>query len=82
MTVEFGLENRVILITGGGAVGTATGVEAARIGAKVALFEFSEEALARSTAAIEEAGGTVRGYTVDVRDSDALDSAIDKATSS
>lgn len=83
MTDGFGLQDRVVLVTGGGGgIGEATAVELALHGAAVAVVEEREEAASVTVAAIRAAGGAARAFVADVRDEDSLDDAVASVESS
>ncbi|WP_338467378.1 SDR family NAD(P)-dependent oxidoreductase [Novosphingobium sp. ZN18A2] len=68
------IEGMVALVTGAGSgMGRATAILFAQEGALVAAADVNEEGLARTVAAIEAAGGTARGFVIDVGDPAAID---------
>ena len=68
----------VVAITGGGTgLGRAMAVEFARLGAAVAVLSRSVEHLEQGAAAIRAAGGRAIVAPVDVRDPDAVETALD-----
>lgn len=72
-----GIENKVILITGGS---TGLGAETARFlasrGAKVAIAARRKDKLDGVAAEIEAAGGTVRAYAMDVTDKSQVEAVV------
>ncbi|AHH19831.1 putative oxidoreductase, SDR-family [Nocardia nova SH22a] len=82
MSVDLGLEGRVVLVTGGGGgIGQATALELARHGAVLAVVESQEDAGKATVAAIEATGGTACGFVADVRDEESMDAAVSGAES-
>lgn len=68
---------RVAIVTGGGAgIGEAITTELARLGATTVILGRTQEKLDAVCAAITAAGGTARGYGVDVRDRPAVEAAF------
>ena len=68
-TLEGQVRDRLVLITGASAgIGKATAVRLAEAGARVVITARSEDKLAETRAAIEEAGGTAWAYTSDASD--------------
>ncbi|RFU34472.1 hypothetical protein B7463_g1848, partial [Scytalidium lignicola] len=64
-----GLNNKVIVLTGGGSgIGAATAKLLASRGAKVSIADVQEIGLSETANAIKGAGGTVMSTVVDVRD--------------
>jgi len=77
IAANFDFKGKVIAITGGASgIGLATAKLLGRAGAKLSLADVNEEALKKTVAALEAAGGTAIGIKVDVRDSDNVDSWI------
>jgi NAD(P)-dependent dehydrogenase (short-subunit alcohol dehydrogenase family) len=78
MAIDFGLEGRVVLVTGaGGGIGSATALEAASQGASIAVLDTREEEAQRTAAEVDALGGTGRAFTVDVRDESSVEAAVD-----
>jgi NAD(P)-dependent dehydrogenase (short-subunit alcohol dehydrogenase family) len=70
-------QDRVAIVTGGSSgIGEAIATELARLGATTVVFGRSQERLDAACARIGSAGATVRGYSLDVRDRDAVDAAV------
>lgn len=73
------LDGKVALITGGGSgINLGIAQRFAEHGASVALVGRTQEKLDVSARSIEDAGGTAVGFAADVRDYEALSSAIGK----
>lgn len=73
-------ERRTILVTGGSAgIGAATALEAAKLGWRVAVGSRGSERLARSEAALREAGAEVFASTLDVSKPESVDAFFDAA---
>ncbi len=71
--------NKVAFITGaGGYIGGETALTLAKAGVKVAVCDISEEATKNTLRRIEEAGGTAKGYVIDVTDSASVNSVVDE----
>jgi NADP-dependent 3-hydroxy acid dehydrogenase YdfG len=83
MSSAFGsriLEGKVALVTGGGSgINFAIAQNFAEHGASVALVGRTQEKLDNASSEIEKAGGKAAGFSADVRDYDALASAIRSA---
>ena len=73
------LAGRVSVVTGGsGGIGAAAGLELARAGSAVALFDLNGDAASHTAADIErETGCKARGYAVDVRKPELLKQMCD-----
>lgn len=80
MSVNFGLEEKVIVITGAGGIGHATALEASSHGARIAVLDSDQQALESCVQAVEDAGGTAAGYLTDVRDEKSIDTALDSVS--
>lgn len=77
------LEGKVAVITGGGSgINLAIAQRFAEHGASVALIGRTQEKLDAAAAGIEAAGGKAKGFSADVRDYEALASAIRAANES
>ena len=71
-------EGPVGVITGGGSgIGAATAVEFARRGARLTLASLPTPGLARTVAAVEQAGGAAVPVEMDVRDPAAVQQLIE-----
>jgi NAD(P)-dependent dehydrogenase (short-subunit alcohol dehydrogenase family) len=83
MSTVFGeriLEGKAAVITGGGSgINLAIAQRLAEHGAGVALIGRTQEKLDAAASGIEQAGGKAKGFSADVRDYDALASAIRSA---
>jgi NAD(P)-dependent dehydrogenase (short-subunit alcohol dehydrogenase family) len=83
MTTAFGeniLRGRVALVTGGGSgINLAIAERFAEQGASVVLVGRTQEKLDSAAKGIESRGGSAAGFSADVRDYDALASAMSKA---
>jgi len=76
---NFNLEDKVVVITGGG--GVLTGVFAKALcsrGAKVALFDINKQAADKAALALEKAGGIAKGYTADVLSKKSVSAAYEE----
>jgi NAD(P)-dependent dehydrogenase (short-subunit alcohol dehydrogenase family) len=75
--VDLGIRGRVALVTGGArSLGRADAEVLAQEGAKVAIFDLNKAGAEEAAAAIVAAGGTARGYEVDVRDAGQVARAV------
>ncbi len=73
------VEGKVVLVTGAASgMGRATAFLFADEGAKVAAADVNAESLAEVTSKIVEAGGTVRGWPLDVADGDRVRQVVDE----
>ena len=83
MSSAFGeriLDRKVAVITGGGSgINLAIAERFAEHGASVALIGRTQEKLDAAASGIEKAGGKAKGFSADVRDYDALATAIRSA---
>jgi 3-oxoacyl-[acyl-carrier protein] reductase len=76
--VDLGIRGRVALVTGGArSLGRADAEVLAQEGAKVAIFDLNKAGAEEAAAAITAAGGTARGYEVDVRDAAQVERAVE-----
>jgi NAD(P)-dependent dehydrogenase (short-subunit alcohol dehydrogenase family) len=70
---------QVAVVTGAGSgIGRSTSLLLARLGAKVHAADLNEEAAARVTGEIEEAGGTATSHAVDVSEPAAVETLADR----
>ncbi|HXG03304.1 MAG TPA: 3-oxoacyl-ACP reductase FabG [Candidatus Binatia bacterium] len=75
--MDLGIRGRVALVTGGArSLGRADAEVLAQEGAKVAIFDLNKAGAEEAAAAIAAAGGTARGYEVDVRDAGQVARAV------
>lgn len=75
--MDYGLQNRVIFITGGGSgIGRAIGIEAARGGAKVAVVDAVAERAEQVAIELRELGAEATAETMDVRDPAACEATV------
>jgi NAD(P)-dependent dehydrogenase (short-subunit alcohol dehydrogenase family) len=76
------LENRVAIITGGvQGIGRAIAEELSFAGAAIAIFDLNERATKIAAIQITEAGGSAKGYQVNVSDSKMVDAAFAQVVS-
>jgi NAD(P)-dependent dehydrogenase (short-subunit alcohol dehydrogenase family) len=75
-------EQVIVIIGGSSGIGRATGVEAARQGAKVAVAARGQEALNAAAAEIRSAGGEVLAIPCDVSDATQVDEVADRVVAS
>lgn len=78
MTIDLGLRDRVVVLTGSGGIGVAAAAEMASQGAAIAFIDHDPDALAAAVAHIEQQGGRALGLTADVRDEDAIEIALER----
>lgn len=77
MLPEGAFAGRCALVTGGGSgIGAAVAMELARLGASVAVAGRRREKLDETVGAITKAGGIAKGWQVDVRDRESVQSVI------
>lgn len=75
--MDYGLQDRVILVTGGGSgIGRAIGIEAARGGARIAVVDAVAERATSVAAELRELGAQAVAQTLDVRDAAACEAAV------
>ncbi|WP_339104486.1 glucose 1-dehydrogenase [Haloterrigena salinisoli] len=80
MSDQFGLEDRVAIVTGGGrGIGRAIAIELADAGAAVVPSARSTDEIEAVADEIEAAGGDAIAVPADVTDPDAVDDVIDRA---
>ncbi|MCU1394020.1 MAG: short-chain dehydrogenase/reductase [Ilumatobacteraceae bacterium] len=81
MAMDNGLQGRTIVVAGagGGGIGTAVCTALAEAGAVVAGFDNDADKLALSADAVAAVGGTFHSSIVDLRDHDAVQTAVDAA---
>jgi NADP-dependent 3-hydroxy acid dehydrogenase YdfG len=80
MTVEASLQGKTAVVTGASSgIGQAIAERLGGAGAFVYLLGRTPAAMAESKGRIEEAGGKAEAIVLDVRDSDALVAAVDRA---
>jgi 3-oxoacyl-[acyl-carrier protein] reductase len=78
---ELGLQSKVVLISGAcGAIGSAIARLFLRLGSKLYLVDRDEEQLAMLAAELDAGGQRVRYCSCDVRESDAVDRALEDAS--
>jgi NAD(P)-dependent dehydrogenase (short-subunit alcohol dehydrogenase family) len=77
--MDYGLRNRVVLVTGGSSgIGRATAVAFGREQAKVAItFRANDEGAATTAAAVADAGGQSTAVRLDLADRDSIRSAVE-----
>jgi NAD(P)-dependent dehydrogenase (short-subunit alcohol dehydrogenase family) len=77
--MEYGMKDRVILITGGGSgIGRAIGLEAARGGVRVAVIDAIAERAAQVATELRELGIEAAAETLDVRDAAACETVVER----
>jgi NAD(P)-dependent dehydrogenase (short-subunit alcohol dehydrogenase family) len=75
--MDYGLQGRVIFITGGGSgIGRAIGIEAARGGAKVAVVDAVAERAEQVAVELRHLGAKAVACTLDVRDAAACEATV------
>jgi NAD(P)-dependent dehydrogenase (short-subunit alcohol dehydrogenase family) len=71
-------DGRVAVVTGGGSgIGEAIGRELARLGARVAVLGRTRDKLDAVCSDINAAGGTAKGYPLDIRDRTRVEAVVD-----
>ncbi|WP_281718637.1 SDR family oxidoreductase [Pandoraea apista] len=76
--MDLGITGKTALVmSAGGGLGGAIAMALAREGAKVAVSDRSEEALAQTVDKIRAAGGTASGYVADLGQIDSLDHMVE-----
>ena len=74
------LDQRVVLITGGGAgIGRDSALAFAREGAAVAVVDVRGDRAAQTAQLVRDAGGHAQAFVCDVRSADAVQSAVEQA---
>ena len=74
--------SKVAFITGaGGYIGGTTAITLAKQGIKIAVCDIIPETIEKTVKAIEEIGGTAKGYVFDVTDSKDVDRVVDEIIS-
>jgi 3-oxoacyl-[acyl-carrier protein] reductase len=77
--MEFGLKNKTALVLGGGGgLGRAISLALAAEGAKIAVADIDNKAIAETEAAVKRAGGTSIGLTWDLADLSQIDAQVTK----
>ncbi|GAA4540210.1 SDR family NAD(P)-dependent oxidoreductase [Pseudonocardia xishanensis] len=77
--IDFGLRDRVILVTGAGSgIGRAVALHAATQGARIAVVDFSEADADGVVTEIKEAGGTAVALVADVRAEAEVEAAVSR----
>jgi 3-oxoacyl-[acyl-carrier protein] reductase len=81
MTIENGLQGRTVVVAGagGGGIGTAICAALAEAGAVIAGFDNDPDKLALSESVVVDAGGKFHSSILDLRDPDAVQTAVDSA---
>lgn len=75
----FGLDNRVVIVTGGGGcLGRAMALGLAQSGAKIAIVDISNEKVQEVVHEIKNLNGIAKGYHVNVADSASVNQMVDK----
>ena len=75
--MHYGLDGRVILITGGGSgLGRAAAVECARSGARLVIIDRETEAADETAQVVVDEGGEAMVHVLDVTDAAAQDAAV------
>jgi NAD(P)-dependent dehydrogenase (short-subunit alcohol dehydrogenase family) len=78
--VDLGIQGKVALVTGGArSLGKQDCIALAAEGCKIAILDMNAEGAAQTAAEITAAGGTARGYAVDITDRAALAEVVRRA---
>ena len=73
------LNGKIVAITGGGrGIGQAVAVGLAKKGAKIAILDLDQDALAKTKALVEAEGSEARGYQCNVADEEQVESTFSR----